>query len=71
MFPGEPRPVLVAAIRRYLAGKTWPADPVLRRPGFDTLQEVLLLRGFIKKSHPYEAVVDTGHAEAAVKAVGG
>jgi NitT/TauT family transport system substrate-binding protein len=70
MFPGEARPVLAAAIRRYLAGKTWPIDPVLRRPGFDTLQEVLLLRGFIKKSHPYEAVVDTAHAEAAVKAVG-
>jgi NitT/TauT family transport system substrate-binding protein len=69
-FPGEERPLLTGAIRRYLAGKTWPADPILRRPGFDALQEVLLLRGFIRKSHPYEAAVDTSRAEAAVRAVG-
>jgi NitT/TauT family transport system substrate-binding protein len=69
-FPGEDRTVLTAAIRRYLAGKTWAPDPILRRPGFDALQEVLLLRGFVKRSHPYDAVVDAGRAEAAVKAVG-
>lgn len=69
-FPGEERPILVRAIRRYLASKTWATDPILRRPGFDTLQEILLLRGFVKRSHPYEAVVDTAHAEAAVKSVG-
>jgi NitT/TauT family transport system substrate-binding protein len=69
-FPGEERTVLVAAIQRYLAGRTWAADPILRRPGFDALQEVLLLRGFVKRSHPYDAVVDASRAEAAVKAVG-
>ena len=69
-FAGEERPILVAAIRRYVAARTWAADPILRRPGFDTLQEVLLLRGFVKKSHPYDAVVDTTRAEAAVRAVG-
>ncbi|MBI4012642.1 MAG: ABC transporter substrate-binding protein [Candidatus Rokubacteria bacterium] len=69
-FPGEERAILAGAIRRYLAGKTWALDPILRRPGFDALQEVLLLRGFVKKSHPYDAVVDTARAEAAVRAVG-
>jgi NitT/TauT family transport system substrate-binding protein len=69
-FPGEERAVLTAAIRRYLAGKTWAVDPILRRPGFDALQEVLLLRGFVKRSHPYDAVVDASRAEAAVRAVG-
>lgn len=69
-FPGEEPALLAAAIRRYLAGKTWATDPVLRRQGFDALQEVLLLRGFVKRRHPYEAVVDTARAEAAVKAVG-
>jgi len=69
-FPGEERMVLAAAVRRYLAGRTWAADPILRRPGFDALQEVLLLRGFVKRSHPFDAVVDTSRAEAAVKAVG-
>ncbi len=71
VFPGEEGPILAAAIRRYVAGKTWPADPLLRRPGFDALQEVLLLRGFIKRSHPYDAVVDTAGAEAALRAVRG
>jgi NitT/TauT family transport system substrate-binding protein len=70
MFPEDPRPVLVGAIRRYMAGRTWPTDPILRRQGFDALQEVLLLRGFIRKSHPYDALVDTARAEAAVQAVG-
>jgi NitT/TauT family transport system substrate-binding protein len=70
VFADEARPVLVAAIRRYVAARTWAADPILRRPGFDALQEVLLLRGFIKKSHPYDAVVDTTRAQAAVRTVG-
>jgi NitT/TauT family transport system substrate-binding protein len=70
VFPGEERPVLAAAIRRYQRTRTWPADPILRRPGFDALQEVLLLRGLIKRSHPYEALVDTTRAEVAVRAVG-
>jgi NitT/TauT family transport system substrate-binding protein len=68
-FPDEERGTLLAAIRRYLGGKTWAADPILRRPGFDTLHEILLLRGFIKRTHAYESVVDTARAEAAVRAV--
>lgn len=69
-LPDEPPALLESAIRRYLASKTWASDPVLRRRGFDALQEVLLLRGFVKRRHPYEAIVDTARAEAAVKAVG-
>jgi NitT/TauT family transport system substrate-binding protein len=71
VFPDEERPVLVAALRRLRASRTWPADPVLRRPGFDTLLEILLLRGFIKRSHPYDTIVDTSRAEAAVRATAG
>ena len=70
-FPGEERPVLVSGVRRLLGGRTWPPDPVLRRPGFDTLLEILLLRGFIKRSYPYDALVDTSRAEAAARAVSG
>ncbi len=69
--PDDEPAIVVAAIRRYLAGRTWAADPVLRRPAFDALQEIVLLRGFVKRSHPYEEVVDTAHAEAAVRAVDG
>jgi NitT/TauT family transport system substrate-binding protein len=67
-FPGEERPVLATAVRRLLAGRTWPADPVLRRPGFDTLLEILLLRGVIKRIYPYDTVVDADRAEAAARA---
>lgn len=68
-FPGFERETLEGAIRRYLATRTWAPDPVLRRQGFDALQEVLLLRGFVRKRHPYDALVDTARAEAAVRAV--
>jgi NitT/TauT family transport system substrate-binding protein len=68
-FPGLAPRLLVAAIRRYLATRTWAPDPVLRRPAFDALQEVLLLRGFIRRTHPYEALVDPDRALAALAAV--
>jgi NitT/TauT family transport system substrate-binding protein len=68
-FPGLDRELLGAAVARYLATRTWAADPVLRRPGFDALQEILLHRGFIRRRHAYDALVDTGPAEAAVRAV--
>lgn len=69
-FPDLERLVLVAAIQRYLATRTWAADPVLRRPAFHALQEVLLLRGFVRRSHAYEELVNTERAEAAVRALG-
>jgi NitT/TauT family transport system substrate-binding protein len=70
-FPDEEPRVLVSGVRRLLGGRTWPPDPILRRPGFDTLQEILLLRGFIKRSYPYDTVVDASRAEAAARAVAG
>lgn len=69
-FPDLDRTVLASAVRRYLATKTWATDPLLRKQGFDALQEVLLLRGFVRRRYPYEEVVDTRRAEAAVRAVG-
>jgi NitT/TauT family transport system substrate-binding protein len=68
-FPALDRAVLVAAIRRCSASAMWPVDPVLRRPAFDALQEVLLLRGFLKRSHPYDELVDTERAIVALEAV--
>ena len=40
---------------------------LLRRPGFDYLQEILQTGGFLKKSHRYEDLVDTAIAERAVR----
>lgn len=68
-FPGLARDLLVGAIRRYLAMRTWAADPVLRQPAFDALQDVLLLRGFVRRTHPYDELVDTERATAAVETV--
>src|SRR6266850_969672 len=61
----DPR-IRVAAVERYLKQSTWARDPVLTRTGYDTLQEILLSAGFIKKPHPFDALVDTDIARAAV-----
>jgi NitT/TauT family transport system substrate-binding protein len=58
--------ILVAAVERYLKQSTWAPNPVLTRRGYDTLQDILLAAGFIKKPHPFEALVDTDIARAAV-----
>jgi NitT/TauT family transport system substrate-binding protein len=58
--------VRVAAIERYLRQSTWATDPVLTRQGYETLQEILLSADFIKKPHPFESLIDTEIARAAV-----
>jgi NitT/TauT family transport system substrate-binding protein len=58
--------VRVTAIERYLKQSTWATDPVLTRAGYETLQEILLSAGFIKKPHPFESLIDTEIARAAV-----
>ena len=56
-------PVLRArAVDRYLIQGTWARDPILRRPGYDYLQSILLDGGFIRSSHRYEDLVDTSIA---------
>ena len=58
--------VRIAAVERYLGQSTWATDPVLTRAGYETLQEILLSAGFIKTPHPFESLVDTEIARAAV-----
>jgi NitT/TauT family transport system substrate-binding protein len=65
----EPR-ILEHAVGRFLKQDTWARDPVLRRPGFDYLQEILQSGGFIRKTHRYEDLVDTAIAESAVREIG-
>ena len=64
-----PAPLLEAAIARYQPQETWARDPVLRRPGFDTLQHILQSGGFIRGHHRYADLVDTAFAVEAVKAL--
>jgi len=65
------RGLLERAIERFKKQDTWAHDPVLRRPGYDYLQEILQTGGFIRKTHRYEDLVDTAIAEKAVREVNG
>ncbi len=65
------RVALERAVARFKRQDTWARDPVLRRPGYDYLREILQTGGFIKKTHRYEDLVDTAIAERAVREVDG
>lgn len=54
------------AVQRYHAQATWATHPVLERPGFEYLHEILLAGGFIKRRHRYEDLIDTAYARQAV-----
>ena len=59
----RPRRSGVAVVARYLAQSTWAADPILRQPGYEYLQQILLDGGFIKRRHRYEDLIDTSIAQ--------
>ena len=46
-------------VERYQRQGTWPGDPILRQPGYEALQRILLDGGFIRSPHRYEDLVDT------------
>lgn len=58
-------------VGRYQRQGTWARDPLVRRPGYEYLQRILLDGGFIERSHAYEDLIDTTIAEAAMRAVEG
>src|SRR5467141_677484 len=58
-FPDIERVILECAVERFAKQGTWARDPILRRPGFDYLQDILKSGGFITKTHRYEDLVDT------------
>ena len=55
------------AVQRYLGQGTWATHPVLERPGYEYLHEILLSGGFIKRRHRYEDLIDTSYARQAVE----
>ena len=65
-FPDIAPGVCRAAVARYLAQATWAADPILRAPGYEYLQQILLDGGFITRHHRYEDLVDDGIARGVV-----
>ena len=65
-FPETSREVLSASIARYQQQEQWPVNPILRKPEFDNLHDILLAAGMCRERQPYEKVVTTSIAEAAV-----
>ena len=65
-FPDIERPLLARILERYRAQHTWPDSPLLDRPGYERLQEILLTGGFIRNRHRFEDLVDTSIATEAI-----
>jgi NitT/TauT family transport system substrate-binding protein len=65
-FPEIDAAMLERILSRYLAQDTWAKDPLLRRSGYDYLEQILLDGGFIARRHAYEDLVDTQHARQAM-----
>jgi len=51
------------AVARYLGQDTWSHDPIVRRPGYEYLQTILLDGGFITRRHRYDDLVDSTVAQ--------
>jgi len=68
-FGDIPPAVRERAVGRYLQQGTWARDPLLRRPGFEYLVEILVGGGFIRRHHRYQDLVDTRLAERAMESV--
>jgi NitT/TauT family transport system substrate-binding protein len=54
--------MLERAVARYLGQGTWARDPLLRRAGYDYLEQILLGGGFIRRGQPYEDLVNAEFA---------
>jgi NitT/TauT family transport system substrate-binding protein len=61
-FPTATPAILERAVARYHEQGTWARDPLLRREGYDYLEEILLAGAFIGRRARYEDLVDTAVA---------
>jgi NitT/TauT family transport system substrate-binding protein len=62
-FPDTAPEIRQRVVARYLDQQTWSRDPLLRRPGYEYLQTILLEGGFIGRRHRYEDLIDTTVAQ--------
>jgi NitT/TauT family transport system substrate-binding protein len=60
--------ILERAVARYHEQGTWARDPLLRREGYDYLEEILLTGAFIRRRARYEDLVDTSVARQVMAA---
>jgi NitT/TauT family transport system substrate-binding protein len=57
-------------VARYRAQETWARDPLLRRPGYAYLEDILLAGGLIRRRARYEDLVATEFAREAMAGSG-
>lgn len=69
-FPGIEEDILTRVVDRYRRQGTWARDPIVRREGYEYLQQILLDGGFIERRHRYEDLVDVTIAEEVVRGSG-
>jgi len=67
-FPAMRTGLLERAAGRFMRQRTWSADPLLRRPGYAYLQDILITGRFIQRTHPYAALVNTAVAREVMAA---
>ena len=65
-FPDIDPEIRRRAVERYHRQGTWPSDPILRQPGYEYLQRILLDGGFIRSAQRYEDLVETAIAREVV-----
>jgi NitT/TauT family transport system substrate-binding protein len=70
-FPEIVPAIRQAAVARYLAQDTWAVDPILRQPGYEYLQQILLDGGFIRRRHRYQDLIDVEIATGVTGTSGG
>ncbi|HEY3064743.1 MAG TPA: ABC transporter substrate-binding protein [Methylomirabilota bacterium] len=66
-FPDTEHEILVRVVDRYRRQNTWAHDPIIRRDGYEYLQQILLDGGFIERRHRYEDLVEVTIADAVVR----
>ena len=54
-------------VARYRGQDTWARDPLVRREGYEYLQDILLDGGLITRRHRYEELIDTAVATAVMR----
>jgi len=65
-FPETAPELVVASIARYKSQDTWPRDPVLNQPEYESLHDILSDAGLCLDRQPYSKVVRTDIAESAL-----
>ena len=66
-FPDSDLATITTIVDRYAKQDTWKENLVFEKESFELLQDILESAGELEQRAPYEDLVDTSFAEAAVK----